>query len=373
MATNNAINAPLPLSASNGGTGVNNGSFTTTLGGNINTAASLTTSGANALTLTTTGVTNSTLPSGTTTLVPTTGTGASGTWGISISGNAVTATTANGLNALSALGIVVMSASGAFTNRQLTSSSGQLTFSNADGVLGNPDISISLPSLISQPITESTTARTLSTTDANSTISCSNNTGNTTITVPTNATAAIAIGAQIKIINTSGGTFLTNVVAAVGVTFLPSPFTALASVSLANTGYTVLQKISTNTWLILGYDEQYTITTTWTGIWASNQSGNITCSAVGGSVNLCIPQVLATGNTNASFITAVTNFPSYLAPPFEIIQYIPIVNNGVNAQGAIVIESSGSITIYAGAPNFSNFTANGVSAGFKGINVSYAI
>src|SRR5207237_310262 len=45
-----------------GGTGVNNGSNTITLGGNISTASSFTTSGANALTLTTTGATNVTLP-----------------------------------------------------------------------------------------------------------------------------------------------------------------------------------------------------------------------------------------------------------------------------------------------------------------------
>src|SRR5438552_1642389 len=45
-----------------GGTGVNNGSNTITLGGNISTASSFTTSGANALTLTTTGATNGTLP-----------------------------------------------------------------------------------------------------------------------------------------------------------------------------------------------------------------------------------------------------------------------------------------------------------------------
>lgn len=45
-----------------GGTGVNNGSNTITLGGNISTASSFTTSGANALTLTTTASTNVTLP-----------------------------------------------------------------------------------------------------------------------------------------------------------------------------------------------------------------------------------------------------------------------------------------------------------------------
>ena len=45
-----------------GGTGINNGSYTITLGGNISTAGSFTTSGAYALTLTATGATNVTLP-----------------------------------------------------------------------------------------------------------------------------------------------------------------------------------------------------------------------------------------------------------------------------------------------------------------------
>ena len=45
-----------------GGTGVNNGANTITIGGNISTAAAFTTSGANSLTLTTTGSTNVTLP-----------------------------------------------------------------------------------------------------------------------------------------------------------------------------------------------------------------------------------------------------------------------------------------------------------------------
>lgn len=50
------------LSGTRGGTGVNNGSNTITLGGNISTASSFTTAGANALTLTTTASTNVTLP-----------------------------------------------------------------------------------------------------------------------------------------------------------------------------------------------------------------------------------------------------------------------------------------------------------------------
>jgi hypothetical protein len=50
------------LNPASGGTGVNNGSYTTTLGGNVSTAGSFTTSGAFSLTLTTAGATNVTLP-----------------------------------------------------------------------------------------------------------------------------------------------------------------------------------------------------------------------------------------------------------------------------------------------------------------------
>lgn len=50
------------IGATYGGTGINNGGNTITLGGNINTASSFSTSGANSLTLTTTGPTTVTLP-----------------------------------------------------------------------------------------------------------------------------------------------------------------------------------------------------------------------------------------------------------------------------------------------------------------------
>jgi hypothetical protein len=50
------------IGATYGGTGVNNGSYTITLGGNVSTAGAFTTSGAYGLTLTTTNTTNVTLP-----------------------------------------------------------------------------------------------------------------------------------------------------------------------------------------------------------------------------------------------------------------------------------------------------------------------
>ncbi len=57
-----AIQTEAQLDPSRGGTGVDNGSNTITIGGNINTAGAFTTSGAFATTLTSTGATNVTLP-----------------------------------------------------------------------------------------------------------------------------------------------------------------------------------------------------------------------------------------------------------------------------------------------------------------------
>ncbi len=60
--TGNVIGITTPLVGTYGGTGINNGSNTITLGGNVLTAGAFTTSGANPLTFTTTGSTGVTLP-----------------------------------------------------------------------------------------------------------------------------------------------------------------------------------------------------------------------------------------------------------------------------------------------------------------------
>lgn len=111
------------LASANGGTGVNNGSNTITLGGNISTAGAFTTSGAFGLTLTTTALTNVTLPtSGTlvntavTTLssLASIGTITSGTWNGSIIGATYGGTGVNnGSNTITLGGNV--STAGAFT------------------------------------------------------------------------------------------------------------------------------------------------------------------------------------------------------------------------------------------------------------------
>lgn len=62
VATTGAVTLGGILNPASGGTGVNNGSYTTTLGGNISTAGAFTTSGAFAITLTATNTTSVTLP-----------------------------------------------------------------------------------------------------------------------------------------------------------------------------------------------------------------------------------------------------------------------------------------------------------------------
>jgi hypothetical protein len=199
----NTISLTTPLAATYGGTG-NSNSFNISIGGTLTTAAAFTTSGANALTLTTTGPTNVTFPtsgtlvSTTTTSLPnlaTVGVITAGTWNadvitgtyggtgtnngartISVAGNFSTAgalsfagahtstltftapttvtfptsgtlfSDANGpLNALSTYntnGILTQTAANTFTGRTITGTAGTITVTNGNGVSGNPTLTI---------------------------------------------------------------------------------------------------------------------------------------------------------------------------------------------------------------------------------------
>lgn len=113
-----------------GGTGINNGSFTITLGGNVSTGGSFTTGGV--LTFSGAFSTVITVTAGTTVTLPTTGTLFS---------------TANGpLNALSTYntnGLLTQTAANTFTGRTVTGTANRITLTNGDGVAGNPTVDIS--------------------------------------------------------------------------------------------------------------------------------------------------------------------------------------------------------------------------------------
>lgn len=134
------------IGATYGGTGVNNGSNTITLGGNISTANTFTTSGNYSLTLTTTATTNVTLPAGTKTLVATDvttlsslasiGTITTGTWNGSVIGPTYGGTGVNnGSNTITLAGN--LTTSGAYSLTLTTTASTNVTLPTSGTLLSD--------------------------------------------------------------------------------------------------------------------------------------------------------------------------------------------------------------------------------------------
>jgi hypothetical protein len=138
-----------------GGTGVNNGSYTITLGGNISTGGAFTLSGANSVTLTSTGSTSVTLPTsgtlatlaGTETLTNKTITGATISTG-SINNTPIGASTASSGAFTTLSASSTLSAAGNFainTNKfTVAAATGNTTVAGTLGVSGNVTLSANL-------------------------------------------------------------------------------------------------------------------------------------------------------------------------------------------------------------------------------------
>lgn len=106
-----------------GGTGINNGSSTITLGGSLATGGAFTMSGAYGFIGTLTGATSVTFPT-------------SGTL------FSTADATLNALNLFNSNGILVQTALSTFTSRTITGTAGTITVTNGNGVSGNPTLTI---------------------------------------------------------------------------------------------------------------------------------------------------------------------------------------------------------------------------------------
>lgn len=117
-----------------------------------------------------------------------------------------------------------------------------------------------------------------------------------------------------------------------------------------------------------------THSTTWQGIWAAPQNGDITYVAHNHVVTLHLPSVLAAATIGAT-ITNTTLLPTDIRPPTDVhYQWIRTLDDNTYAAGMLSVSVGGLITItkdVAGA-SFSGTSASG-NSGFDGTSVVYQL
>lgn len=212
--------------------------------------------------------------------------------------------------------------------------------------------------IYTSPITESTTSRTLAISDINALIKTTNTSGDTTITIPTNASVAIPVGSIFKFLHLGGTTRLLN--------FSTSGITLNGPIpTVATGGYVEIQKIDTNTWEVIYVVESGSITFSLSGIWSSSQNCTTYFSRTNYDVIMSIGGVNATQNS-AGIIT-ISGWPSRLIPTYNFGHPIRVNDGGsiVTALGWIDVIIGIGIFIYktpAGGA-FSGSGGGGPSAG----------
>tara|TARA_R110002012_G_C11670804_1_gene613052 strand:+ start:6656 stop:7297 length:642 start_codon:yes stop_codon:yes gene_type:complete len=108
--------------------------------------------------------------------------------------------------------------------------------------------------------------------------------------------------------------------------------------------------------------------TDWSGIWASDQIGDIDYQIVKDKVTLFLPEVISTATIGSS-IYAVTSLPASLQPMNEERVSIIIEDSFTSNLGMAVISITGDIRIYTDL-SYSNFMGTS-SSGFYKSTLSY--
>ena len=123
----------------------------------------------------------------------------------------------------------------------------------------------------------------------------------------------------------------------------------------------------------LNFYAEGTHTTNWTGIWSSDQAGNIKWTRVGNMVCLTFPSVRATSDGSVASIDIATVLPTYLRPTDNSVAAVPlIVNAGAGAFGVAVISTSGVINVYIDAA-FGTFSGTSSGTGFRNFSITYSV
>ncbi len=157
-----------------------------------------------------------------------------------------------------------------------------------------------------------------------------------------------------SIVPYTGGT------ATVGTT--AKPFKSLNATSMTGTngyfqGLKLLNTGATN-FTALSYYEEYSNVLTYSGIWASSQTGTAKYTKVGSVVTINLDSFSATANT-ASLITS-TAIPTQFRPVDTITNIVLTYNNGTSVISLATVGSNGVITLYNSTGNFTNSGTGGL-------------
>jgi hypothetical protein len=216
--------------------------------------------------------------------------------------------------------------------------------------------------LYNQPLTENTTARTLGITDACSIINCStDNANDCTITIPTNASAAIPIGSFFELYNRSTSKLLT--VNRSGVT------SNLTSDPVVGAGGRIfVKKIGTDTWNFTEVYELYSHTTTFTWGGSTSASQTVTVERRDSFVKMGLPTFAVVSAQNAQ-VMMTTALPARFYPSatrVDINSFQAPTGTVTNARFAL--STIGALTIQsptAGNFNTASYTMDAVTLDYQ--------
>ena len=159
-----------------------------------------------------------------------------------------------------------------------------------------------------------------------------------------------------------------------GFTFFPSDIVALTYGTNLSDFFTLSISDSVITLQLLVSDLNQTHITTWSGVWATAQQGNITYSKIGSLVTLQFDRILVDGNNTPNNIAIDIFLPTNLRPPINLDSNIRRVQpNGdlsSNTAGSLFVNADGNV-FFGTDPSGTAFDATTNEIGFFGTSISY--
>lgn len=217
--------------------------------------------------------------------------------------------------------------------------------------------------------TNSNAAFTLTPNESNAIISCSNNVGNTVVSLAFNTVQPIPAGTTITLKNDSGNATTLLSVSALGGIVLNG-----TNVAVGNGGIIVLRQTRIDVWDVISIYEKYTTSgNKFQGVWTPPLNGEYTVLRNNDMITWDIPTASISGA--ASLATSVgtnLNVPARFCPAVLSNAAITVQSNTVAATGRFSVSSGGIITIFASVTQ-SNFANTGTAGVFRTGGITWVL